>query len=471
MTPAAEAFCPSNEPRLSFMNLDDPAATAAFDHRTHIDRFGDRIHFWLAILFCVSVGGPVSVMESTGGALVICFLIRAWFIRRAVKLLIVQVPLLLTLAFCFWQSTTALWSADKHEAILQAGGMRFALMLFALFPLIRYRGWFALAIAAGFLLGNASQLAESVGLLPRAIDRSNAGASQGRIGGWWPEVIGGEVLLAALGLNLGAMYQGVRLAPANGKYRIWRIALISGLLACATLAGIVATGTRAAWIVAAVLIGLAAVCIIARIPSRKARVLIAVAAIGSTTALGLVAYAAAGEGVNRRVIDARNEISRMVDRGEYQTNTGLRIKMAQWAWQAFTEHPVRGIGVGGYRAYVLAKKPAAAGNELAAIELFEREGHGHCHNALLQAMATTGAPGMLLLAGAIVTALYAGFRRGSAGVKGGPLVLAYAAAAPWALLAMCLLWPFDVVYISAQTSAALFTAMALCPGWAPDHAR
>jgi hypothetical protein len=420
--------------------------------RHPIDRFGDLFQVLFAIFFGCFVAWPISIMEIAAAPLAVCWVLRLPFTLRAHATLFRQWPAALWLGLFLWQTLSLLHAGFTHASIDQWGGFRYALLVPGLYLVARHRGWVLVAASIGFLIANAAQLlagiaphlALGLGLLHRS--------SEGRIGGWWPEVIAGEVLVAALGIHLGAlMHATSRGAVAFG--------VIGGV---ASLAGIIVTGTRGAWIAAAVLVGLWAIVMVAKASAKRRRVLLAWFVVGVCI---VVAAIAVNPATRRRLVDARNETSRVVERGESQTNIGLRVRMLEWGWQAFVEHPWMGVGPGGFRPYVLARASGATGDEVGAIAQFEREGHGHCHNALVQVLASSGLPAGLLLIAATVASLVAGFARGAAESHGPSFVRAYAAAAPWMLLGMVLVWPFDAVTLSVQTCAMMMLAAGLCPGW------
>ncbi len=440
---------------MGWIGMSDALAQDAFDRREHIDRFGDRIHLAFAAMFCFFVAWPMTFVELSLIPLVGCFLVRVWFLRRCVALLLLQSTFVCGLFLVPWALVSLRWTADPKAGWEQAQGYHFFAAVFCIFPLDRRRGVLVAALAAGFLCANGAQLLNALGValhMPRITLRGLGPG--GRNGGWWPEVIGGELLVGALGLHLPA-------AILSGL--AWTRTRALALLASGvTLLGIFATGTRAAWIGAVVLLAAAALVAVVRLPTAKVRALVAAGLLAILIVIGGVSWIGFGDAIGRRVTDARNEWTRMVERGEYQTNNGLRVKMAAWAWEAFLEHPFAGLGSGGYRPFVLAKKPMAAGNELAAVELFERERHGHCHNTALQALATLGLVGFVPLAAMILGTVVAGFARLSRTDMG-----TYRAAPVWGLLGLLTIAPFDVLYVSAQMSALLFVLIAMCPAWWP----
>ncbi|MBL9000555.1 MAG: O-antigen ligase family protein [Phycisphaerae bacterium] len=435
--------------------MDDSRFSAAYDRIDPIDKHGDRIHLALGVFYCFFLGWPLSFVEIAAIPLGVCTAIRLWFNRRRLGLQFLMLPSVMFLCFWLWHTAAMMWAPDMTAAKEHGGRIRFAMSLLSLFPIVRYRTLLTLAIAAGFLCGVASQAINAVGVwldVPWLVVRDYA--ATGRNGGWWPEVVGGEILVAALGLHLPA-------AMLAGKVWGWkRLGAIAASVA--TLVGIAATGTRGAWIAAAALLTLGMVVAVARLPTARLRVTLSALALGGVLVAGGIAGLTMGDSLTRRYTDARNELVRMLERGEYETNTGMRVKMIVWSWHAFTERPFTGIGVNGLRAHVLASRTEATGRELSVVEHFEREGHGHAHNSVMQLLATTGFPGLLFFVVGVAGSLWAGFLRLAPEEKG-----TYAEGAVWGLLGMLLIMPFDVVYISAQPAAVFYVLLGLCPAWRP----
>jgi len=429
----------------------------AFNWRFFTDRFGDAIQIPLAFLAFFAAAWPVSIAEIGAAPLVVCWLIRAPFLVRAWRVLLHQTPFILTLAFFLWQTASLLWGHDAAGQFKHWGVLRFLGAAFVLYPVLRHRGWFLLAMAAGFLCANIVQLIvlarASLHLPPLVYGPSE----DGRIGGWWPNVVGGELLVCALGIHLGALF--------HARTRTtWAVGSVGAI---ASAAGILLSGTRGAWIAAAALFALwlgALIITRAGMTLRRAAIIIALIAVASAATFG------ASPSLRHRVIDARNEITRAVDRGEYQTNIGLRLMMLRWGWRAFIEHPAAGVGIGNYRAWVLSHAEKVEPPERTAIAQFEREGHDHCHNTLVQTLATSGLPGGILLVAFIGTSLWKGFRRGTSCAHGKGIIAAYAGAPAWMLLGTVLLWPFDAVLVSTLPMAMVGYAAAMCPGWLPAEA-
>jgi len=469
------------------MTLD--SATADYHKRDWFDRFGDGFHLFFSLAWFLCLGLPVSMMEIAFIFVAGCFLVRLWFIRHGAKLIWMQWHTLCWLLFILWQWLAVAWSNDTHEGIYLAGGMRFAAVIFVLYPMLKHKGWWMLALVAGFALGHLGQLAAAFDVLPAILSKHVSVG--GRIGGWWPEVIGGELLAGVFALYVGALVTVIwrwQRGVLSGL-QVGQLAAIISAGGLITLAGLVATGTRSAWICAVFMMMLGGVVSLFGIRTKRARrsgLMMLVAAGLLAGVAGAWLATSPNSPVRSRVLDAQNEIARVVRDGEYHTNNGLRIKMVLWAIDAFKEKPLTGIGTGSYRQYVLDKKPQATGHELKAIELFESANHGHAHNMLMQSLATQGLIGCGLLVVSIGWWGTLATRRWLVDTRNlmtapvdqthknmgflAMLASQFAAAAPWGALGLLFIFPFDVVLDTAQTSALFFAFVAMSPGWCPgDH--
>lgn len=435
--------------------IDRAGARAAFERPGQ--PLIERLHVAAGCAWCAMLAGKMTMVEIAAAGPGLMFLVSMFTpkARGTLKYLAVQPLVWMLAAWVAWSVLTLAWSPDPRRGIDQIGTVRFALVMLTLWPVMGCRRWFIGAMAAGFLALNLGQAVSVIG--HRAgVAWLELKIQDGRYGGWLPAVYAGEMLVAALGLHLPAALMG------RGRARWFARA------ACvATLAGIVASGTRGAWISAAGLVVIAGLVGAWRWRSGSSR-----AAPGPGAARGLrivlaavVTLLIAGAGVAigplvvKRVGQVRDEIARAIDTGDFDSDNGARLMMAAWAWRAFTENPVRGIGVGGFLAWVGEHHEA---RHEAVWKRIEAVDHGHCHNGVLQAAATMGVPGVALLvsmAGCAIWWAFAGLGRERLGT--------YDAGPAFALIGLALLWPFDAIYVNAQPSAVLFTLLALSQAWRP----
>jgi O-antigen ligase len=295
-----------------------------------------------------------------------------------------------------------------------------------------------------------------------------------RHSGWWKPAVGGSLLVGALGLHLPAAFMG------RGGAR-W----LATACAAVTVLGLLATGTRGAWIAAAALIAgtgtLAAIRAArsargaspdgARPPGRPRmspakRAAVAGAALVALAGLGSLAWWTIGPSVVRRIELTRQEWRQAWEGGDYSSFTGQRVLMAQLAIEAFLQNPVGGVGMGGYPEWTTRRRLESPRPESA--EARERR-FPHAHNALLHAGATAGTPGLALTLLIIVAALRGAFAREQLGPAG---LGSYAAGPGFAMIGLLLVSAFDTLQVNAPTVALTLTLMMMSmlppprtPGW------
>lgn len=406
---------------------------APFDEQRRIDPFGHRVHAWLGALACLCLAGPTSAVEIGVIPVACAFLIRLHRHWRTWPRLLLQPLIVVVLAWAALGAASRLWTVGPHDAwVDEFGSARFGLVLIALWPVADRRALLLGALVLGFAVGQLSQLSHALG---RAfeIDWMTWNRFPGRNSGWWDPVVGGSLLTGALGLHLPAALWG------RG---VWRGLGIAG--AGVTLVGIMATGTRGAWIGAVGLVVLALLAALLRIRPgarliRSALTLVAVLAVG-----GAVAWLTVGDHLRARYQTGRDEIAGAIERKEFDTDTGARLLFDWWAIEAVLERPLSGVGMGGYQAWCRAHVIEQG------IDPEARRIYAHAHNAVLQAGATLGVPGLVLALAFVALAIAGSARRqpgdGPPGYADGPC---------FALLGLLLVSAFDSIQVNSQTAALL----------------
>lgn len=402
------------------------------------DPFGHRLHLVFGVLWCFFVSWPTSAVEIAGIPLIVFFLLRTPNIWRTWGSFAVQ-PLSIAIAcWAAWQAVTLAWSPAPRRGLEELAANRWVWAMWMLWPIMAHRTVLIGALAAGFLCGNLSQLLHAAGqhwaipalVWPRLPDRNS---------GWWDPVVGGSLLVGALGLHLPAAIMG------RGTLR-W-LATAGCLI---ELVAIGATGTRGAWLAAAGLIAITLIIALARIrPARRAIATTAAVAVLAAVSIGVV-WIVAGDSIARRAEAAAAEVRRAINEGDYNSDTGARLFMARAALDAWRRNPIGGVGAGGFRE-ALARAAQDAGMDPASVRL-----HSHAHNAALHIAATTGAIGLLLAGAVVALALRGAFSELGPGGLG-----TYAAGPAFALLGLLLVSLFDPVHLNAQTAAMLATLLAM----------
>ena len=409
-----------------------------FAARRSADELGTRVYVALACVFMVGISGPMSFAEFAGLPVAICFLIHIKRTFRIWSLAFVDPRFYLLVALAAWMAISLLWSGDARQGYEEFGALRWGWFVIMLYPVLDRRRLLLAAWVVGLLLGNASQLVHT---LHDTIGVEIFARAPGRYSGWWGPVVAGSILCAALGLHLPTAMMG------HGRARFFAIS------ACVvTLAGIVATGTRGAWIASVMLVSVVGMVAILRVhPRRRALIPASIVAALLAITLSAAAWSLRDSALASRVATGFREVNAAISTGEFRSDTGARIYMNMRAAQAFAAHPIRGVGAGGFRPWV--NMYDTAHNDIS---------HAHAHSAPLHAAATLGLVGLtlmgLLLIGTFRSAIRACDDLGS-----------YSAGPIFALLGLLLVGIFDTVQVNAQSAAQLAILIALCPPVLPTQ--
>ena len=431
------------------------------------DPLGVAIHRFMALYACFAAGLSTSIVEWSALPLLICFLVRMTGQHRILRPLWFDPVGMLTIAWAVLLSLSMLYSAASGREVLSDWqSIRYAGFVMALWPVLDIRTWLIRALIAGLLVGQSAQLLQFLQmtfdfrLLP--IDRM-----PGRISGWWEPVVAGSLLCGALGLHLGAaVFPTVRVAQASRlclsesatrrSSKLRAVALVGVLI---TLAGILATGTRGAWIGAAMLLCFTLALVAFRASSR-ARILRPAIALAIVAAIAFAAVTLfAGKGLQDRYHRGVEEVRAALTEQNYATDTGLRIAMWKWAIAASRTHPILGVGSGGYQPFVRSQTPESAAALSAPAQAIPLV-HRHAHSWYLHTLAVTGILGFATLFLLYVRAVVSGLRPPAP--AGGVLANPHAAGPALALIGLACAGLFDPITVNAQTSYLFWILIALC---------
>lgn len=425
---------------------------ALFASQRRGDPIGYRVHLWLTLAACTMLCGPTMAVELAWAPALICLVVRMTGQHPILEPLAFDRVIWVTLAAWAWAGVSIAWTKGTSATWLQdVQGARFLPAMLIVWCVLDRRSWIIAAILAGSLVGLLAQWLH-------LIDASTGGAlglpiqrAPGRISGWMDPVSGGSVLVAMLGLWLAPALWG----------RGWGVRAIGGLGSALTLVGIGLTGTRGAWIAAAGVLPIAAALALWQVRPRR-RVL---APIGVAMAAGLigvgVAWASAGEHVRARLEAARNDVRMAMSDRNYASDTGMRLAMWSWALAAGKEHPVLGLGGGGYQPWVRSRGPEEA-RALGAPADAAPMVHAHAHSWYLHALATLGVPGLLLTLGMLGAGTWYGLIGTPGGGGQGGWASALEAGPALALIGLGLAGMFDAIAINQQTAILLCVLLGLC---------
>ncbi len=422
----------------------------AFARQHRHDEVGVRLHTLLAVGALLALTTTNTAAEIAFAPLAVYSIIRLGHTWRSLVSLFQQPATVCCLGYLAWAGASLLWTRDLRHGLDELAMVRALAVGMMLWPVLENRRWLIAALAVGFAAGNVLQVAHAIGTrlelswLPW--DRW-----EGRNSVWWDPVVGGTLLTGALGLHLPAAFMG------RGRVR----ALALGGAGLAAF-GVLATGSRGAWVASGTLVLIVVGIAIWRVALRKdARARSLLAPLGLVALVGVAGWLLAGDLLVSRYERARQDIARSVEGGDYASDTGARLLMAGWAIDAAREHPVAGVGLGGYRAWVVDEI------NVQGADPGDRPVHDHAHNAYLHIAATTGLVGLALCVGALAFALVGGFRAGGAGGRRLVDLTGYDAGPVFALLGLALAAMFDTAHLSVQSAILLVVVLTLCPSVRP----
>lgn len=429
--------------------LSRKGAIDAFEHQFKKDALGHRVHTWVAMFTLAAICSRTAVAEFALVPLAAYSAIRVLNVWRCWIYAALSPVGILMLALGGWAWLSLLWTTDLTQGLDEAYNTRWVLLPGMLWPVLDQRRKLILAIVVGMLLANLAQIWHAIGVhfnvewmrFPRMPDRNS---------GWWEPVVGGSMLTAALGLHLPAALLGA------GRVRV-----LGAAGAIVTLLAILATGTRGAMLASIGLIaivGTVAFLRVVRTGAVRRRSVVFALMVGAfaVVAAGLVM----GPGLARRFDAARQDLDRAIEHKDFYSDTGARLLMGWKGIEATGEHPIIGVGIGGYKNWCNTDL-AAQGIDPAA-----RSIHSHAHNAYIHISSSFGLPALLVaiaaLAAAIVGGLSAGVRHEDATPQRWVDPGSYDAGPACAIVGLMLVGMFDPIITNMQTCALLCALMGLC---------
>jgi O-antigen ligase len=447
--------------------LDPYKVQTDFERQFERDAIGHRLHVALACLWCFCCSWPTSTIEIAQLPVILYALLRLTNTHRMTNSIALQPVMLALVLLAIWSAITLAWSPSVSQGLDDLSVMRWCWCIWLLWPVMDRREWLIVALAAGFVPGLIVQAMHVAGI-DLGLSWLRFTRPPGRYSGWWDPAVGGSLLVAGLGLHIPAAMLG------QGRTRfIGIIGMLTMIL------GVLATGTRGAWIASALLV-LAGTAVAAwmaildwrprgrvdiadgahqeRGPGRLgivSKLALLIAVLLCVTFAGWGAWRALGPGVLARVQETRAELD-AASRGDLSTFTGGRVLMAREALSAFASHPIAGVGLGGFETW--AREHLFKNDPQAETRYTDRL-HAHAHNTALHLAATTGivgvAIGLLILLAAIIGATHRHVlpARASWGT--------YRAGPAFALLGLVLVSAFDTLHVNSQTMAILCTLLAL----------
>lgn len=429
--------------------LSREGAADAFTRQFKKDALGHRIHTALAMLTLAGICCRISIVEFAIIPLAAFSAIRVLNVWRCWIYAALSPVGALMIGLSVWAWVSLLWTGDVAQGLDEAYNTRWMFLPGLLWPVLDQRRKLIGAIVIGMLLANLGQVAHAIGVrfeidalrFPRMPDRNS---------GWWEPVVGGSMLMAALGLHLPAAAMG------RGRMRV-----LGAAGAIATLVAILATGTRGAMLASAglvALVGVVAAVRLVRAGGLRRRGVLASVVVGAVAVVG--AGVVMGPRVARRFDAAWGDLERAIEHKDFFTDTGGRLLMGWKGIEAAGEHPLIGVGVGGYKHWCHADL------ERQGIDPADRNIHAHAHNAYIHVASSFGIPALVAALGLLASALAGGLRAGIDAARprerGWVDLGSYDAGPACAIAGLMMVGMFDPIITNVQTCALLCALMGLC---------
>jgi O-antigen ligase len=340
-------------------------ARLLLEHARRRDPIGHAVHLGasLAAIFLL----PLATGYKDVAFLVLCAvaLLRLYATLAPCGYLLLHDRLLwLAAAWAAWRALSIAWSGDPAMGLEEVRALRVLALPLMLWPVLVHPAWLLAALACGVLAQNLVQLMQGLGAFGL-----EPGANQ-RLHGLIHPIATGTFCALAACWHLSIVLR------ARG-----RIVPLAGAALAVALAGLVFSGSRGPWLGAAVALpSLLIAGIVSRPTRRRAAWLLAAGVVGAA-----VLAPAAAPLVATRARAAWEDLQSF-RRGENDLRRDVRLILWTSAWRIFLEHPVHGVGAGGFSQAVHRHHPAV-----------EQE-WAHAHSVPLHELSTVGAVGAGLFA-------------------------------------------------------------------------
>lgn len=406
-----------------------------------IDRPGYLLHLVSACAACALLAGPTSLVEIGAAVVGITAIVRLIHTWRTTLDLLKQAHVVLFLVWALYTIVSLSWSPAPQNWETELNGARWLLLAVALWPVVHHRRVLLISMGVGFAIGVSAQLLH---LYEVTSGNKLIGFHRmpGRVSAWWDPVVGASILTGMLGVGLPAILSRSRRVQAAG----WAL---SSML----LVGIALTGTRGAWIAAALLLMIAIPLALVVRSTRRAMLRRLPVVVGLGVALGAGVWFTAGDGIRARFDRGVEEVTGALEAGTFNTDTGARLAMWQQAARGFAHRPITGLGAGGYGEW------GARDAEQRGLNAYI---HSHAHGLVPHLLATHG-----LLGGGVFVAFVVVSIRSASSYRADPADLGPALG----LVALLLVGLFDTVQVNMQTAAFAAALIGLSPRKRPSDTR
>ncbi len=408
----------------------------------HRDRPGLAVHLFLGLLACFTLSFPYAVHEWVLPIAAAASLIRITMTWRLLFHMLILPATLVGLAWLAFRALSLAWTPDPSFGLVHLSEARYMLLILALWPIMEHRTLLIGAYLAGMFVGNLVQLAEGIGLLTHTPWLIWERHNPGRITGWWRPAFGGASLTVPLAIWLYAAFWA-----RTTSRRMRTLAIVMSLV---SLAAVIASGTRSAWITSACLIAIVAL-VRARTAMRRRTLAIWIAG-------GVVLSAMMAPIALPRVRAAVDDLTRVIKQRDFDSDTGARILMWIESARAFASHPLAGVGEGGFRTW--AQRDAATWTDSGVERIAE-----HAHGTIPHVAAVNGLIGLAffaLLSACVLRAAWVQPRDGPCGLERSLML---------AMIALLIVGQFETLHVGSRLKQHFWLVVALSPAVLPPPRR
>lgn len=357
-------------------------ATSTLGELAQKDRFGDRIHFWLAALVCFLL--PVN----GGWAGLLLAPLVGWGTLRTLcwRRYLPAGPACILFPATAWIGLVAIsltWSPDPRQELHQLWAQRWVLVVPLLWPLLDRWRWLLLFTLAGCLLQTTVQTVQGIA---EWSDPQGQGISGFETHPRTVAVWSAGVVVGLIGLHLGGLL----------RRRIWLLGCIPPVLA------IILSGSRGASValVIAVLIVIVVLAVRRHLTSRGAASMAAVVLVAGTS------LAVFHERILPQFRFTVESVTAIATDG--QTND-IRLLWWRSALRQWDNHPLLGYGLGG-TAEALESDPELTANQRVSKSHLSVAVFNQPHSVYLQILLEGGLVGVGTFALLLFAILRAGWR-------------------------------------------------------------
>jgi len=358
---------------------DAAGVNSLLDYARDRDPIGDKVHLMLAVLFLFTIPIYPTAASIAFGMLTFYSLVRVHVTWRCFTLIFANPIIICSALFVAWSAVSLLWSDDIDNGLGHLRSMRIFFVPFLLWPIVAHWRWLLNGLVIGVLVLNILQFVDVFQMIQHGGDISR---TSGSIGGHPPTA--GLWCAASTLVILGTL----------NKLPSWQFFASLIAMTLASIGCVVASG-RGNLIGLVLAFGLFA---LIRFRSKKSLTLIFTTLITVTILCAIVwNLPKVGLFLQQRIHQAFSGFNSYVQDDNPRSSTGIRLAWWSSSIRAVQEHPLIGVGLGGFSAWTIEDEGFASYKERWP-KWTEKSivGASHTHSMYMSVLAEGGLIGLLL---------------------------------------------------------------------------